>query len=356
MRFSQGMSASKVTTSELSALEYDITDSAARVRFLQDREGGGQRICVAEMKVNFVDISFYAKQHLQKQPTLLECGIVICGPMVQTFLIPTGRSRMAGNGSVAVKYYDASKPIHEEDIEKYERVGIRLPSGVFTYAFFEAPYLARAEDPRRGALFLIDPSMIVVQYAMADEQKQEFQTFGGKKVLYFDVLDAPNLKERKEEIKRCKEKGDQQRIRHEEADKKWEDEMAERLRLQTLEGEKPKISKKAKQKAKQGGKKGPERSSCSIAGPSEASESISEVQGVDEASEERQHKLRQAERKTRAEEEIREEKEEEAQKKKLEAAEVKRVAEEEASRMLRVKSLLQKVQCSLGKSEAFECR
>ncbi|CAE8722935.1 unnamed protein product, partial [Polarella glacialis] len=138
MRFSQGMSASKVTTSELSALEYDITDSAARVRFLQDREGGGQRICVAEMKVNFVDISFYAKQHLQKQPTLLECGIVICGPMVQTFLIPTGRSRMAGNGSVAVKYYDASKPIHEEDIEKYERVGIRLPSGVFTYAFFES--------------------------------------------------------------------------------------------------------------------------------------------------------------------------------------------------------------------------
>ncbi|CAE8650974.1 unnamed protein product, partial [Polarella glacialis] len=244
MRFSQGLSASKVTTSELSALEYDITDSAARVRFLQDREGGGQRICVAELKVNFVDISFYAKQHLQKQPTLLECGIVICGPMVQTFLIPTGRSRMAGNGSVAVKYYDASKPIHEEDIEKYERVGIRLPSGVFTYAFFEAPYLARAEDPRRGALFLIDPSMIVVQYAMADEQKQEFQTFGGKKVLYFDVLDAPNLKERKEEIKRCKEKGDQQRIRHEEADKKWEDEMAERLRLQTLEGEKPKISKK----------------------------------------------------------------------------------------------------------------
>merc|ERR1719253_2582120 len=93
--------------------------------------------------------------------------------------------------------------------------------------------------------------MIVLQLPMTDAQKSEFQTFGGKKVLYFDVLDAPNLQERKEEIKRCRQRGDNQRRQHEEADKRWEAEMEERLAKKAVEDEaKPKLSKKAKQKAR----------------------------------------------------------------------------------------------------------
>merc|ERR1719231_2063735 len=142
---------------------------------------------------------------------------------------------MAGNGSVAVKYIDLAKPTQEDEVEKYERVGIRPPDGVFTYAFFEATYLARSEDPRRGALFLIDPSMIVLQQPMTDDQKKEFETFGGRKVLYFDVLGAPNLQERREEIKRCRMRGEIRRMQFEEEDRKWEEEMKQRLALKDSE-------------------------------------------------------------------------------------------------------------------------
>eukprot|EP00930_Biecheleria_cincta_P055446 TRINITY_DN41763_c0_g1_i1.p1 TRINITY_DN41763_c0_g1~~TRINITY_DN41763_c0_g1_i1.p1 ORF type:complete len:354 (-),score=122.98 TRINITY_DN41763_c0_g1_i1:130-1191(-) len=344
---------SRLTTGELSALEYDLRDEAAVVRFFAGSPGGQQ--CVAELEVNFVEISFYAKRHLRKKPPLLECGISITAGAVERFLIPTGRNRTAGNGSIAVKYIDVSKPIKDEEVEKYERVGIRLPTGAFTYAFFESQYLKLAEDPRRGALFLIDPSMIVVQHAMSDEQKREFQTFGGKKVLYFDVLDAPNLQERHQEIKRCKERGDEQRKRYEEADKQWEEEMAERLRLKAEEeASKPKLSKKAKQKAKQAEKKGQSKA----APPEISAEACSrdDLDRQEEAEQERLHKQRQAESRARAEEDLRTEKEAEAHRKKLEAAEAKRLAEqeaaEEASRMSRLKGLLQKIQSSLGNARA----
>merc|ERR1719162_2978241 len=92
---------------------------------------------------------------------------------------------------------------------------------------------------------------------MTDLQKKEFQTFGGRKVLYFDVLDVPNLQERGEEIKRCRMRGHQQKKLYEEADRKWEDEMEERLQQKAIEDwEKPKLSKKAKQKARQAAKSG----------------------------------------------------------------------------------------------------
>lgn len=325
-------------SSELSLLEYDISDDWVVVRFLKDAPGSGLEIA-AELKVECVNISFYAKQHLQKKPPLLECGVVINDDVVDKFLIPTGRTRMAGNGSIAVKYYDVTKPIKDEEIEKYERVGIRLPTGVFTYAFFESQYLARSEDPRRGALFLIDPSMIVVQYPMTKGQKKDFQTFGGKKVLYFDVLDAPNLQERKEEIKRCRMRGDEQRRRYEEADKKWEEEMDERLTKKAIEDQdKPKLSKKAKQKARQAEKKG-QKGPVKTQETEDAFEDTTEV----EAEEERLHKLKQAESRAKAEEDTRLEREQETVRKKLEAAEVKR----QAKAMRRVKNLLQKVQSSL---------
>jgi len=207
--------------------------------------------------------------------------------------------------------------------------------------FFEAQYLARAEDPRRGALFLIDPSMIVVQYPMTRDQQQEFQTFGGKKVLYFDVLDTPNLQERKEEIRRCRMRGDEQRRKYEEADRKWEAEMQERLtRRVKEEAEKPKLSKKAKQKQRQAEKKGSRNGQN--AG---SSEDTCEAQA--EAEEERLHKMKQAESRAKAEESLRQEREQEVARKKLEAAEAKRQAEVEAARMHRIKTLLQKVQSSL---------
>jgi len=344
---------SRLTTGELSALEYDLRDEAAVVRFF-----AGSQQCVAELQVSFVEISFYAKQHLRKKPSLLECGISIAAGAVEKFLIPTGRNRTAGNGSIAVKYIDVSKPIKDEEVEKYERVGIRLPTGAFTYAFFESQYLKHAEDPRRGALFLIDPSMIVVQHAMSDEQKQDFQTFGGKKVLYFDVLDAPNLQERHQEIKRCKERGDEQRKRHEEADKQWEDEMAERLKLKAEEeASKPKLSKKAKQKAKQAEKKGQSKAVFpETSAEARSQEELDRQEEAKEAEQERLHKQRQAESRARAEEDLRSEKEAEAHRKKLEAAEAKRIAEkeaaEEASRMSRLKGLLQKLQSSLSSASA----
>merc|ERR1719162_1958921 len=99
--------------------------------------------------------------------------------------------------------------------------------------------------------------MIVLQQPMTDDQKKEFETYGGKKVLYFDVLGAPNLQERREEIKRCRMRGEIRRMQYEEADRKWEEEMAERLeKLRLEDAEKPKLSKKAKQKARQAEKKG----------------------------------------------------------------------------------------------------
>lgn len=317
-------------------LEYDCTDDGVCVRFLKDGR------TVATLQVNFVDISFYAKQHLLREPPFLECGCIICSDgSVERFLIPTGRTRTAGNGSIAVKYYDASKPIKDEHIEQYERVGIRPPTGIFTYAFFEAPYLARSEDPRRGALFLIDPRMIILQYPMTDFQKKEFQTFGGKKVLYFDVLDAPNLQEREEEIKRCRMRGDEQKKQYEEADRKWEDEMEDRMKQKELEDiEKPKLSKKAKQKARQAAK------TCNKGYPPVEDEEVV-ADAVAEAEGERLHKQKQAECRAKAEEDARREKEQEADLKKKEAAEVKRLHGEEEARMKRVKNLLQKVQSSL---------
>lgn len=335
-----------MSTMELAAIEYDIAEDAASVAFFRDASNF-KRELVASIRIEFVDISFYAKQHLQKKPPLLECGVVIVGTRIDKFLIPTGRTRMAGNGSVAVKYYDVSKPIKEQEIEKYERVGIRLPTGVFTYAFFEAQYLARSEDPRRGALFLIDPRMIVVSYPMTKCQKKEFQTFGGKKVLYFDVLDAPNLQERKEEIRRCRQRGDEQKRIYEEADRKWEEEMQERLARKAIEdSEKPKLSKKAKQKARQAQKRAKDMR------PSKDSE-ITEARDEEE---ERLHKQKQAESRARAEEEQRLERESEAAKRKAQTAEARRLAEaqaaSEAARMSRVKSLLQKVQSSLQPFQA----
>lgn len=325
------------TTIDLTSLEYDITDEGVTVRCLQDQR------TVAFLQVDFVDISYYAKQHLLKQPPLLECGVVIGNGGVDKFLIPTGRTRMAGNGSIAVKYYDVSKPIKDEAIEQYERVGIRPPTGIFTYAFFEAQYLARSEDPRRGALFLIDPRMIVLQYPMTDLQKQDFQTFGGRKVLYFDVLDVPNLQEREEEIKRCRIRGHQQKKLYEEADRKWEDEMQERLARKALEdSEKPKLSKKAKQKARQA-QKGGNKSGVKI----EPADEEEEVDAAAEAEEERLHKQKQAEVKAKAEEEVRREREQEVDRKKLEAAKDKRIQEEEQAKTQRIKALLQKVESSL---------
>eukprot|EP00404_Azadinium_spinosum_P022246 CAMPEP_0180630018 /NCGR_PEP_ID=MMETSP1037_2-20121125/39768_1 /TAXON_ID=632150 /ORGANISM="Azadinium spinosum, Strain 3D9" /LENGTH=373 /DNA_ID=CAMNT_0022650853 /DNA_START=1 /DNA_END=1118 /DNA_ORIENTATION=+ len=333
-----------LTTIDLASIDYESTDDRVEIRFIRER--AGVRECVAKLLVDFTDVSFYAKQHLSKLPPLLECGVILLGDKVDKFLIPTGRSRMAGNGSIAVKYYDVAKPIKDEEIEKYERVGIRLPSGVFTYAFFEAQYLARAEDPRRGALFLIDPRMVVVQYPMTDDQKRDYQTFGGKKVLYFDVLDAPNLQERKEEIKRCRIRGDDKRRQYEVADKKWEEEMEARLAQKAEEeSSKPKLSKKAKQKARQAEKKGCGKGAASTA-RSSVEEPRTERTEAD-AEEERLHKLRQAEKRAHAEEEQRLERELEARRKKLEAAEAKHEAEAEVARMNRVKSLLQKVQTSL---------
>lgn len=326
-----------LTTIDLDALEWDTGDDGATARFLKDGE------VVATFTVRWVDISYYAKQHLLKQPQLLECGVVLSRGNVDKLLIPTGRSRMAGNGSVAVKYYDITRPIRDDASEQYERVGIRPPSGVFTYAFFEAQYLARSEDSRRGALFLIDPRMIIVQYPMTDEQKNEFQTFGGKKVLYFDVLDAPNLQEREEEIKRCRIRGDEQKKQYEEADRKWEEEMEERLRKKAQqEADKPKLSKKAKQKARQAEKQRDARGARSSKEEPEEGQSP-----VAEAEEERMHKQKQAEVRARAEEEARREREAEVERKKLEAAEIKRQQEEEEARMKRVKNLLQKVQSSI---------
>jgi len=242
---------------------------------------------------------------------------------------------MAGNGSIAVKYLDLAKPAPEDEVEKYERVGIRPPDGVFTYAFFEATYLARSEDPRRGALFLIDPSMIVLQQPMTDQQKKEFETFGGRKVLYFDVLGAPNLQERREEIKRCRMRGEIRRMQYEEADKKWEDEMQERLAKKEVEdSEKPKLSKKAKQKARQAAKTGKQ--------PPQ-----NETDKEREAEAERLHKQKQAESRAKKEEDERVERENKANMKKSELAEAKRQAEAEAAKMSTVKKLLQKLDQSL---------
>lgn len=330
----------QTTTIDLTGVEYKVADEGVTVRFVKDKRP------LSSLQVNFVDISYYAKQHLLKQPPLLECGVVIENGAVDKFLIPTGRTRMAGNGSIAVKYYDISKPIKDEQIEQYERVGIRPPTGIFTYAFFEAQYLARSEDPRRGALFLIDPRMIILQYPMTDLQKTEFQTFGGKKVLYFDVLDVPNLQEREEEIKRCRIRGHQQKKLYEEADRKWEEEMEERLQKKALEdSEKPKLSKKAKQKARQAAKSGKKGN----AEPPKAEEE--EVDAAAEAEEERLHKQKQAEVKARAEEEARRERDQEVERKKLEAAEAKRIQEEEQAKeqakTQRLKALLQKVESSL---------
>lgn len=340
------MATARRTNLDLSGLEYAPDgDNVIHVRFLQDKD------VVATLAVDCVDISFYAKQHLQRKPPLIECGVILSGSAVEKFLIPTGRTRMVGNGSMGVKYYDVTKPIRDDEIEKYERVGIRPPNGVFTYAFFEAQYLARSEylarsgDPRRGALFLIDPRMIVLQLPMTDAQKSEFQTFGGKKVLYFDVLDVPNLQERKEEIKRCRQRGDNQRRQHEEADKRWEAEMEERLAKKAVEDEaKPKLSKKAKQKVRQAKRR--EGGDVSL-GEREEREGTD-----DEALQERLHKQRQAESKARAEEDARRERDLEAERKKLEAAEARRAAEAEVLRMHRVKNLLQKVQSSLNREPA----
>lgn len=332
------MHAPKLTTIELTALSYDVADDGVTVRFVHDGH------VVASLTVRFVDISFYVKQHLLKQPSLLDCGVVLCGSTVEKFIIPTGRTRTAGNGSIANKYYDVSKPISDEQLEQYERVGIRPPNGIFTYAFFEAQYLARSEDPRRGALFLIDPRMIVLQYPMTEDQKPEFQTFGGKKVLYFDVLDTPNLQEREEEIKRCRIRGDVQRKHHEEADRKWEEEMEKRLRNKSEEeADKPKLSKKAKQKARQAAKVGGR--------PGRSAEELDEDDDLAQAEAERLHKLKQAECKAKVEDEARREKEFEVERKKLEAADAKRRQEHEEARMRRVKSLLQKVQSKLDNVE-----
>jgi len=328
------------TTIDLTSVEYDVTEEGVAVRFLKNQSA------VSILQVNFVDISYYAKQHLLKQPPLLECGVVIANGAVDKFLIPTGRTRMAGNRSIAVKYYDLTKPIKDEQVEPYERVGIRPPTGIFTYAFFEAQYLARSEDTRRGALFLIDPRMIILQYPMTDTQKNEFETFGGRKVLYFDVLGVPNLQEREEEIKRIKIRGNQQKKLHEEADRKWEEEMEERLQKKALEeAEKPKLSKKAKQKARQAAK----NSNKGGTNPTKTEED--EVAAAAEAEEERLHKQKQAEVKARAEEEARREQEQEVDRKKLEAAEAKRLQEEEQAKeqakTQRLKALLQKVESSL---------
>jgi len=319
-------------TSTLVSVEYESTEETMCAKFFASRSK-----LVGELKISFVSISFYAKQHVLKKPKLLDCGVIVENGIVEKYLIPTGRTRMAGNGSVAVKYIDLAKPIAEDEVEKYERVGIRPPDGVFTYAFFEAAYLARSEDPRRGALFLIDPSMIVLQQPMTDGQKKEFETFGGRKVLYFDVLGAPNLQERREEIKRCRMRGEIRRMQYEEADKKWETEMQDRLAIrETEEADKPKLSKKAKQKARQAAKGGKKVVDCPDV----------ETQETD-ADEERLHKLKQAENKAKQEEDVRLEKEGEVNKRKAEAAEAKREAEAEARKAGTMKSLLQKLSKSL---------
>eukprot|EP00441_Pelagodinium_beii_P009806 CAMPEP_0197702262 /NCGR_PEP_ID=MMETSP1338-20131121/124279_1 /TAXON_ID=43686 ORGANISM="Pelagodinium beii, Strain RCC1491" /NCGR_SAMPLE_ID=MMETSP1338 /ASSEMBLY_ACC=CAM_ASM_000754 /LENGTH=350 /DNA_ID=CAMNT_0043286071 /DNA_START=58 /DNA_END=1106 /DNA_ORIENTATION=+ len=344
----------RFTTDELSAVQYELRDDEVVVYFYQDGKsimGAPIKRCVAELKVVLVEISFYAKQHLQKKPPLLECGVNIVDGHVDKFLIPTERRRTAGNGSIAVKYYDVTKAISEDEVEPYERVGIRLPTGVFTYAFFECQYLARAEDPRRGALFLINPAMIVVQQTMTNSQKKEFQTFGGSKVLYFDVLDEPNLQERDQEMKLCRIRRDEQKKRYEEADKKWEEEMEQRLVSKAVEdAAKPKQSKKAKQKARQAAKNGkPAAQEVEFAG-----EVKTEAEAEDLAEQERLHKQRQAEKRAKVEEELKLVREAEAHRKKLEAAEAKRAAEAESSRMSRIKNLLQKVQSSMSRSEASQ--
>ncbi|CAE7910525.1 unnamed protein product [Symbiodinium necroappetens] len=343
---------SRVTTNELCEIEYDFDDESAIMTFIQDIANPVNphgKCFIVELEVPWVDISFYAKQQLLKKPPLEECGVVIDCGSVERFLIPTIRTRTAGNGSVAVKCIDIAAPISHDEGEAYERVGIRLPTGAFTYAFFESQYLARAEDPRRGALFLIDPNMILCQNAMTEAQKKEFQTYGGKKVLYFDVLDDPNIKERKAEIQRCREKGDEQRKRYEEADRKWEEEREQRLLQAQQEEAKPKLSKKAKQKARQALKKGIKP------GIEEQKETVAE-KADDEANEEedseqeRLHKQRQAERRAKIEEDLKQEKEQDSQRKKLEMAEAKRQAQEEANRIATMKTLLQKVQSSLPTS------
>mmetsp|Transcript_8779 Transcript_8779/g.16035 ORF Transcript_8779/g.16035 Transcript_8779/m.16035 type:complete len:191 (+) Transcript_8779:26-598(+) len=175
---------SRLTANELCAIEYEFSEESAIITFVQDIVNPVDprgKCSVAELEVPWVDISFYAKQQLMKKPALEECGISIDCGAVERFLIPTIRTRTAGNGSIAVKCIDVSQPVCRDEGEAYERVGIRLPSGAFTYAFFDSQYLARAEDPRRGALFLIDPNMILCQNAMTETQKQEFQTYGGKK-------------------------------------------------------------------------------------------------------------------------------------------------------------------------------
>eukprot|EP00437_Effrenium_voratum_P053733 CAMPEP_0181531022 /NCGR_PEP_ID=MMETSP1110-20121109/71895_1 /TAXON_ID=174948 /ORGANISM="Symbiodinium sp., Strain CCMP421" /LENGTH=71 /DNA_ID=CAMNT_0023662097 /DNA_START=11 /DNA_END=223 /DNA_ORIENTATION=+ len=53
---------------------------------------------IVELEVPWVDISFYAKQQLLKKPPLEECGVVIDCGSVERFLIPTIRTRTAGNG------------------------------------------------------------------------------------------------------------------------------------------------------------------------------------------------------------------------------------------------------------------
>ncbi|CAE7365149.1 PIP5K3 [Symbiodinium pilosum] len=291
---------------------------------------------VAELEVPWVEMSFYAKQQLQKKPPLEECGVVIdCGG-VERFFIPTIRTRTAGNGSVAVKCIDIASPMSHDEGEAYERVGIRLPTGAFTYAFFESQYLARAEDPRRGALFLIDPNMILCQNAMTEAQKQEFQTYGGKKVLYFDVLDDPNIKERRAEIQRCREKGDEQRRRYEEADRKWEEEREQRILQAQLDAAKPKLSKKAKQKARQALKKGTKSGQ-----PEEQKEGADraedELNPDEESEQERLHTQRQAERRAKLLEDLKQEKEQDSQRKKLEMAEVVECLSMEAGTNLAVR-------------------
>lgn len=365
---------------DLDRVEYQPVKDGLLIRFFEEWVEVGveewtSRIA-ATLKIDYVNLSYYAKKHLDKRPPLCECGVTIQEREVQKFLIPTGRTRLAGNGSIAVKYYDVSKVVKDDEVERFERVGIRLPTGVLTYAFFETTYLTRAEDPRRGALFLIDPSKMVVQSPMSDEQKQEFQTFGGRKILYFDVLDAPNLKERKEEIQRCRIRGAEKRQQHDKADRKWESEMQERLeRKAKEEAEKPRLSKKAKQKARKKAKSGqnvqnkvPMQSLADYLGcvdrlqDSDGDSDVTVFLGpVDEGEQERLHKLKQAESKAKAEEESRVLREAEATKRKQEAveakrkadadaAEARRKAEKDAARIDRMKSLLQKVQSSLKPS------
>ncbi|CAE7696484.1 unnamed protein product [Symbiodinium sp. CCMP2592] len=277
-----------------------------------------------------------------------------------------------------VKCIDIAAPIsHDEDLgEAYERVGIRLPTGAFTYAPWSSKrgmWPSVSLENIRGIFRVavsgagrgepggnFDAQLLAVvscdggstqrrPLPNRSEHDPDFQTYGGKKVLYFDVLDDPNIKERRAEIQRCREKGDEQRRRYEEADKKWEEEREQRLLQAQQEEAKPKLSKKAKQKARQALKKGIKP------GIEEQKEQVAD-KADDEANEgedseqERLHKQRQAERRAKIEEDLKQEKEQDSHRKKLEMAEAKRQAQEEANRIATMKTLLQKVQSSLPTS------